>query len=117
MAGKPYSVYMVRAARGGLYTGITTDVERRLAEHRNGRRGARALRGKGPLALVFHEEVGDRSVATRVEYRVKKLSPVDKEALAAGRSSLVELVPGAFGDQASGAGGAKSTTGSPNTGR
>ena len=105
MGTKAYSVYMVRAARGIFYTGISTDVGRRLVEHRDGRRGARALRGKGPLTLVFSEEVGDRGLAARVEYRVKRLSRTQKEILASGRSTLLELVPEAFASrvQASGA--------------
>ena len=48
-----WQLYIVRTAAGALYTGITTDVTRRVNQHQSGR-GARALRGKGPLDLVFH---------------------------------------------------------------
>ena len=46
-----------------------------------GRRGARALRGKAPLELVFEREIGDRALAQRVEARIKRLSRSDKERL------------------------------------
>jgi putative endonuclease len=71
--GSAYSIYLIECSDGSLYTGIATDVERRLAEHRNSPRGARFLRGKGPLKLVFMREVGDRSLAARIEARVKRL--------------------------------------------
>ncbi|MGL6019646.1 MAG: GIY-YIG nuclease family protein, partial [Gibbsiella quercinecans] len=64
---------MLRLPNGMLYTGITTDVARRVAQHQAGK-GAKALRGKGPLALAYHCQVGDRSLALRLEYRVKQLS-------------------------------------------
>jgi putative endonuclease len=66
-------VYVVRTARGMLYTGISTDPARRLIEHESGARGARSLRGKGPLQLVFQWPVGSRSEAGRLEARIKKL--------------------------------------------
>jgi putative endonuclease len=71
---------MLRTAAGQLYTGITTDVPRRLTQHQRGK-GAKALRGKGPLMLVFHCAIGDRSAALKVEYRVKQLSRGQKERL------------------------------------
>lgn len=83
-------LYLLRCANGDLYTGITTDVERRLARHA-GNRGARRLRGKGPLQLVYSHPVGDRSRALRLEYRVKQLSRAQKEALVAGKRPLPEL--------------------------
>lgn len=77
-------VYMIRTAGGQLYTGITTDVQRRLDEHTSGSKGARFLRGKGPLELVWQCSVPDRSVASRLEYRIKQLSRKDKHRLLAG---------------------------------
>jgi len=73
-------VYMIRCAGGQLYTGISTDVERRLAEHAAGH-GAKFLRGKGPLQLVFTRKVGCRSTALQAEAGIKKLSREQKEAL------------------------------------
>ena len=91
MAGTEFSLYIVRCADGTLYTGIATDVDRRLSEHESGIRGARFLRGKGPLQIVFSEVVGDRSLASRLEYRVKKLDRLKKLELIDGRSRLDDL--------------------------
>ena len=76
-----YSVYLVRCRDGSLYTGIAKDVTRRIAAHEQGTTGAKYLRGKGPLELVFQRPIGDRGLAQRVEYRIKRLSRVEKEAL------------------------------------
>ena len=73
-------VYLVRTANNALYTGITTDVERRFVEHQTGK-GAKALRGKGELTLAFSAPVGERSLALRVEYRIKQLTKRQKERL------------------------------------
>lgn len=75
-------VYMVQTAAGALYTGITTDVERRFHQHQQGT-GAKALRGKGPLMLVFHCPGGDRAQASRLEYRIKQQSRAQKLRLVA----------------------------------
>jgi putative endonuclease len=77
-----WQLYMLQTAAGQLYTGITTDVNRRLQQHQQGR-GARSLRGKGPLTLVFHCDAGDRSAASRLEYQVKQLSRTQKLQLVA----------------------------------
>ena len=72
-------VYIVQCANGSFYTGITTDLERRFSEHEAGApKGAKALRGKGPLKLVFSYSVNDRSEASQIEYRVKQLSRTEK---------------------------------------
>ncbi|MCA6972688.1 GIY-YIG nuclease family protein [Pectobacterium carotovorum] len=73
-------LYILRTVAGTLYTGITTDVSRRLNQHQTGK-GAKALRGKGELTLVFHCLVGDRSDALKLEYRIKQLSKNQKERL------------------------------------
>lgn len=92
MGAAEYSLYIVRCADGSLYTGIALDVARRLAEHADGPRGARYLRGKGPLELVFQQPVGDRGRASHAEYRVKRLDRAAKEALITGQSSLEDLL-------------------------
>jgi putative endonuclease len=75
-----WSVYVVRRSDGALYTGIATNVVRRLAEHEAGEgRGAKSLRGRGPLTLVFAQEVGGRGLATRIEAHIKRLSKARKE--------------------------------------
>jgi putative endonuclease len=85
-------IYLLRCANGDLYTGISTDVARRLQQHVDNR-GARRLRGKGPLQLVFSHPVGDRSQALRLECRVKRLSRLQKEALVRGERDLPSLEP------------------------
>ncbi|MDZ7644559.1 MAG: GIY-YIG nuclease family protein [Woeseiaceae bacterium] len=78
-----WSIYLLRCADGSLYTGIATDVARRFAQHCSGTRGAKYLRGRGPLQLVWAQAVGDRSRASRLEYRIKRLPKVQKENLLA----------------------------------
>jgi len=75
-------VYIVRCNDGSLYTGIATDVERRISQHhkRDGK-GAKYLRGRGPLELVFVQECESRSAALRNESRMKKFSKTEKEDL------------------------------------
>ena len=73
---------LVRCHDGSLYTGITTDVARRFAEHRENKgAGAKYLRGRGPLILVFQKKLGSRSLVLAMESKVKKLSKVRKEEL------------------------------------
>lgn len=91
-----YSIYILRCADDSLYTGIAVDVRRRLEEHRNGRRGAKYLRGRLPVDLVFECTAGERGDALRLEHRVKRMSRREKEDLIAGRVSIVS-------DQVSGA--------------
>jgi putative endonuclease len=65
-----------------LYTGITTDVARRFIEHReNNGAGAKYLRGRGPLKLVFQKKMDSRGLALAAEIKVKKLSKARKEEL------------------------------------
>ena len=82
-----WHLYMIRLENGHIYTGITTDVERRFAEHQTGK-GAKYLRGKRSLSLVFSTPVGDRSFALKCEARVKKLSKQEKERLVSGTIPL-----------------------------
>jgi len=76
----PWFVYMIRCMDGSLYTGITTDVARRFAEHQSGK-GAKYLRGRTPLILVFQQDVGSRSAALKAEAAIKKLPRDEKEAI------------------------------------
>lgn len=92
MSAGDYHLYILRCADGSLYTGIAIDVAQRLHEHENGARGAKYLRGKGPLKLEFCERLGDRSIASQAEYRVKQLSRERKEDLIAGHCPLIELL-------------------------
>jgi len=87
-----WHVYILRTAAGMLYTGITTDVDRRLAEHAGAGKGARSLRGKGPLELVYRLPARDRSEASRLEARIKKLSRADKLRLIADDRAILDLI-------------------------
>jgi putative endonuclease len=77
----PWIVYLARCRDGTLYTGITTDPERRLAEHNAGS-GSAYTRTRLPVSLVYREEVRDRSSALRRELVIKRLTRAEKEALA-----------------------------------
>ena len=74
-------VYLARCRDGSLYTGITTDPERRLKEHNQGL-GAAYTRSRLPVTLVYSEVAGSRSQALRREYAIKSLTRAAKEALA-----------------------------------
>ena len=82
-----WHLYLIRCNDGSLYTGITTDVQRRLTDHQNSR-GARRLRGRGPLELVFSHQVGDRSLAQQLEWQIKRWSKAEKERLVRGETTL-----------------------------
>ena len=90
MSQPQWYVYLVRCGDGTLYTGIATDVSRRLEEHRGGEgKGAKYLRGRGPLQLVLEKTVGARGVALSVESRIKKLRRAQKEELIV-RDGMIE---------------------------
>lgn len=72
---------MVRASDQTLYTGITTDPERRLMEHQSGKAGAKYFRGRSAIDMVYIEEADDRSSASIREAQIKKLSRREKLAL------------------------------------
>ena len=75
-----WSLYVVRMDSGDLYTGIATDVERRFSEHTEAQgKGAKCLRGKGPLTLAYQVPLGSRSLASRAEYALKQWSKSRKE--------------------------------------
>lgn len=79
-----WTVYIIRCDDESLYTGVTTDLNRRFAEHCNGKRGARYFAGRQPDAVVWQENDHDRSSALRREAAIKKLSRREKLALVAG---------------------------------
>jgi putative endonuclease len=68
-----WKVYMIRCSDGSLYTGITTDIKRRLKEH-NSNEGARYTRGRTPIRLVYLEECSGQSHASKREIEIKKMS-------------------------------------------
>lgn len=77
----PWVVYIVESERGLLYTGVTTCLARRLAEHAGGRRGARFFRFSGPARLRYSEPARDRTSAQSREAAIKRLSRAAKLAL------------------------------------
>ncbi len=84
-----WKLYILRCGDGSLYTGITTDVEKRLEVHRSGR-GAKYTRGRGPLEVVYREECGAHSMALKRELEIKSLSRIQKEALIARNQTFAQ---------------------------
>ena len=78
--GKRWYVYILKCGDGTLYTGITDDVPARLQAHREGK-GAKYTRGRGPLELVYQEEVENHSAAAKREWQIKQLKKKEKLAL------------------------------------
>jgi putative endonuclease len=78
-----WSLYIIEASDRSLYTGITTDVERRFSEHLQGPRGARYFNGRKPLKILYREDGHDRVSASRREAEIKKLSRRAKQQLIA----------------------------------
>ena len=83
-------LYILRCKDDTLYTGITTDVEKRLEAHRIGK-GAKYTRGRAPLELVYRECCGSHSEALKREHQIKQLSRQEKEQLIADSSPLPEM--------------------------
>ncbi len=88
-----WSVYLIRTVSNTLYCGVTTDVQRRYSEHQSGKKGAKYLKGKGPLTLAWHEEVGDKRLAMQIEYRIKQLPKIKKEAIITQYLNVKMLIP------------------------
>lgn len=81
-------VYILRCADNSLYTGVTTDVKRRLKEHNEEKTGAKYTRAKRPVVLVYAEPAESRSAACQREYLFKKLKKGDKESLIKGELTI-----------------------------
>lgn len=80
-------VYFLRCSDNSLYTGITTDLHRRLFEHNNSNKlGAKYTRVRRPVALVYSEDLHDRKSASQREYQLKQLKKSAKEALVTNHS-------------------------------
>ncbi|MEM6451521.1 MAG: GIY-YIG nuclease family protein [Cyanobacteria bacterium P01_D01_bin.105] len=92
-----WSLYLIRTRTGALYTGITTDVAQRFEAHtaqRTGAKyqGAKYLRSKGPLTLVYQIEIGSHSLAAKAEYWLKKLTKPKKETIVAAQPDKAALL-------------------------
>lgn len=77
-------VYMVRCQDQTLYTGITTDPDKRLTAHNSKTTGAKYTRSRRPVSLVYLEETESRSAASKREYTIKQMTAAQKNALIAG---------------------------------
>ena len=74
-------LYMIRCKLGTLYTGVTTDLQRRFSEHQGqGKKCAKYLRGKAPLELIYSQKMHDKAEAYRLEFKIKGLTKAQKEA-------------------------------------
>jgi len=80
---KLWFVYLVRCRGGSLYTGITTDVERRIKEHNEGAAAAAYTRSRRPVELVYYEQMNTRSAAAKREAEIKNMAKRYKEIMIA----------------------------------
>jgi len=76
-----YYLYILECADKTLYTGITVDIDRRLDEHNHTKLGAKYTRIRRPVKLVYYKKYKNRSLATRAEIKIKKMSKDDKNEL------------------------------------
>lgn len=83
-SSRPWFVYVVRCADGSLYTGITTDLAKRVAAH-NGGTGAKYTRGRSPIELVWSRKMKTGTEARKLEAAIKKRTRAEKEAMVAKR--------------------------------
>lgn len=78
ISGKHWFLYVVRCYDGTLYTGVTTDLDRRVNEHNTSMRGAKYTKTRRPVNLAWSKEYNNRSEAQSAEYNFKKLSRKQK---------------------------------------
>jgi putative endonuclease len=78
---KPWYVYMIRCSDASLYTGVTTNIDRRFKEHQESKKGSKYARAKIPLRVVYIEICASRSEAQIREAQLKKFTKEQKEAL------------------------------------
>lgn len=74
-------LYIVKCHDNTLYTGITTNLEQRIDEHNTSPKGAKYTRSRRPVTLVYSQDFESRSEASKEEYRIKRLTRAQKEAL------------------------------------
>ena len=96
MSTSIWSVYIIQCGDGSLYVGIATDVDRRFLEHESqGSKGAKYIRGRLPLTILYRKEIGDRSEASKEEFRIKSLKRSQKlELIAAAPPGGLHTGPG-----------------------
>ena len=86
-----WTVYILKCGDGTYYTGITKDLDKRTEEHRSGK-GAKYLRGRGPLEMVLQRKIESHSLALKYEIKIKKLSRPEKIKLIANPSRITKLL-------------------------
>ncbi len=93
--GIKWFVYLIEAENGFLYTGITTDLTRRLREHKDGKKGAKFFRRSPPSRVLLHSGPYLHSIALRLEYRIKQMNRTQKLKLKIRRNwkSLLDSLP------------------------
>lgn len=89
----PWTVYIVRCSDSTLYTGITNNLKKRLAEHNSGS-GARYTRSRRPVCLVYREGLPNRAAASRREHQLKKLSRAEKIQIITPETAKNDRAPG-----------------------
>jgi putative endonuclease len=87
MGEKVWFVYIIENEKGHLYTGITTDIERRFQEHATSSKGAKFFKTGAPVKIVFKKKFPDRSLATKFECKVKKMTRPEKLKLISTRAN------------------------------
>ena len=80
-----YHLYILKCSDNTLYTGITTNLSRRVKEHNSSKLGAKYTRGRQPVKLVYSKKFTNRSRASKKEMRIKKLSREEKLDLICGK--------------------------------
>jgi len=78
---RPWFLYVVHCSDGTLYTGVTTDVSRRIREHNTGSRGAKYTKTRRPVKLIYQVNFNDRSAAQKAEHKFKKLTRKQKDEM------------------------------------
>ena len=74
-------VYIVECSDNTLYTGIATDINQRVNEHNTSKKGAKYTKARRPVKLVYEEMADNRSLASKREYFIKKMSRIEKMKL------------------------------------
>ena len=80
---KNWFVYILKCSDQTLYTGVTTDLQRRVEEHNSSKQGARYTAARRPVNLIYHENAESRSAAQQREHQIKSLSRPEKQQLIA----------------------------------
>jgi putative endonuclease len=88
--------YVVKCNDNSFYAGVTTELDRRVYEHNNTRRGAKYTRSRRPVVLIYSEECDSRSIAQKTEYSFKQLNRKSKERLISEKLLTIMSCSGGF---------------------